>query len=346
VRILVAEPGPGYSVQDVHAGWVEALRNAGQKVFEFNLSDRLLFYSNALLETDQPGRFKRAFGTDEAIDLAVNGLYAAILKICPDVLIVVSAFFVPPALLNRAREVGVKVDLIHTESPYEDERQLALAPHASLNILNDPTNLERFRTVAPTEYFCHAYRPTVHHPGNPVPVLACDLGFVGTGFPSRVEFFEAMDLDGLDVVLAGNWKLLGGDSDGSPLAQYVVHGLEDCLDNQQTADLYRSAKVGINLYRREARENDTAEGWACGPREIEMAACGLPFVRDPRPESDELFGSILPTFSTPDEAAEQVRWLLAHEGIRQTAAEKARAAIQDRTFQAHAARLLRLLERE
>jgi spore maturation protein CgeB len=344
LRFLVFRPGPGFSVQDVAAGWGEALRSAGQHVVEYNTDDRLVFFSHALMPTEEAGKFRRALRSmDQIVEQTVDGIYGCVMKTRPHVLIVVSGFFTPPQMLEVIRAAGVKVVVIHTESPYEDERQLAIAAHADLNIINDPTNLERFQAVAPTEFFPHAYRPTVHHPGDPVPELACDLAFVGTGFPSRVEFLERMDLVGLDVVLAGNWSLL----DGNPLAQHVIHaGLEDCLDNDKTADLYRSARVGLNLYRREAHERDRAEGWACGPREIEMAAVGLPFVRDPRPESDELFGDILPSFTCPEEASEQIRWLLAHDGIREVAAEKARSAIAERTFDNHAARLLRLLEKE
>lgn len=339
--MLTQAPIDHFSVADVHAGYVEAFRNLGIQTFGFNLDDRLAFYGSVLMETDQPGRFKRALTSEQAIELAVNGLYASILKTCPDVLVVVSAFFTPPALLARAREVGVKVVVIHTESPYEDERQLALAGYADLNLVNDPTNLDAFRALAPSVYMPHAYRPSVHHPGGPEPGWAFDFSFVGTGFPSRVGFLEQLDLTGLNVALAGNWALL---DDGSPLLDYVLNEPDDCIDNTAAAGLYRSSRVGLNLYRREHKENDTAEGWAMGPREVEMAACGLPFVRDPRPESNELFGSILPEFSCAEEASEQIRWLLAHEGIRLTAAEKARAAIADRTFDAHAGRLLALLD--
>jgi spore maturation protein CgeB len=170
--------------------------------------------------------------------------------------------------------------------------------------------------------------------------LAADLAFVGTGFESRIEFFEAMDLDGLDVLLAGNWQRLTEDS---PLRKYVAHDIKECLDNADGVRIYQSAKLGLNLYRREAEDGDSHAGWACGPREIEMAACGLAFIRDPRPEGDELF-PMLPTFSSPKEASDLVRWLLEHPDQRDEAARNARAAIADRTFSNHAARLLTWLD--
>ncbi len=74
-----------------------------------------------------------------------------------------------------------------------------------------------------------------------------------------------------------------------------------------------------------------------------MAACGLPFARDPRGESDELF-PMLPAFTDPAEAGEQVRWLLADDDRRADLGAQARKAIADRTFHHHAAQLLGLLE--
>ncbi len=338
MRILAVQPGPAFSVQDVYAGWVEALRGLGNTVVEFNLEARLTFYGSARWEQDGVDRVLTA---EQAAELAVNGLAAALHKVRPDVLLVVSGFFIPPALLDLERlAYGTKVVVVHTESPYEDDRQIKLAEHADLNLLNDPTNIDDFRAVSRAEYFPHAYRPGVHHPGPGKPELVCDLGFVGTGYPSRIAFFEAMDLGDLDVLLAGNWQ---GLADDSPLRKYVATDPGECLDNADTADLYRSARCGINLYRRETTDGGSADGWAMGPREVEMAACGLFFLRDPRGEGDMVL-PMLPTFGTPEAASALLRWWLAHEDERKQAARRAREAVADRTFDNHARRLMGLLE--
>lgn len=342
MRILAAHPGPAFSVHDVYVGWVEALRELGITVPEFNLSDRLTFYGSVLVERPGPdGKpvVEPALNDGQVAELAINGLYAALYKTRPDVLLVVSGFFLPPELMDIVRSQGTRIVLLHTESPYEDDRQLARAGHADLNLLNDPLNLAAFAALAPSVYMPHAYRPAVHSPGPAVPALVCDLAFVGTAYDSRIAFLEAMDLDGLDVFLAGNWQTLDADS---PLRPYVAHELDECLNNEQTVDVYRSARVGLNLYRREATPDATAAGHAMGPREVEMAACGLFFLRDPRPESDEIL-PMLPAVTTPGEATEQLRWWLTHPDERADAANAARAAVADRTFAANAARMLALL---
>lgn len=341
MRILVAHPGPQFSVADVHTGWVEALQELGQDVRVFNLDDRLAFYDSVYLE-HAPGVMRKALNADQAIQLATNGLAAALFKLRPHLLLSISSFFCDTDLLDQARREGTRVVLLHTESPYEDGRQLELAVHADLNLLNDPTNLDQFRGVAPSVYMPHAYRPALHCPGPPTPEMVCDLGFVGTGFDSRIRFLEAMDLDGLDVLLAGQWQRLKEDS---PLRKYVAHDLEECLDNTETVNVYRSARVGLNLYRREADRMDLLAGWAMGPREVEMAAVGLFFLRDPRGEGDGVL-PMLPTFDGPEQASRQLRWWLDHDRERDRAAQAAREAIADRSFHNHAKQLLQLLDRK
>jgi len=339
VKWLVVHPGPNFSVADVYAGWCEALRDHGQKVSRYALDERLTLYGSVLVEAGL-GQFRHAFDGPQATERAIDGLYSHLYRWRPDVLMVVSGFFVPTDLLDLARAYGTRVVLMHTEQPYELQRELALAAHADLNLINDPTHIDRFRAVAPAEYVPHAYRPEIHHPGPPVPDCTADLAFIGTGYPSRVAFLQAMHaagaLDGLDVLLAGNWQILGEESS---LRKYVGHDLEQCLDNTDAADIYRSAKVGLNLYRREAETDDLTDGWSMGPREVEMAACGMFFLRDPRGEGDELLPT-LPTFTTPGEAGELLRYYLAHPDARETAARAAREAVADRTFHHNAARLL------
>jgi spore maturation protein CgeB len=337
VRILVAHPGPQFSVQDVYTGWVEALTELGQDVGEYNLGERLTFYEQARFERT-PGAFTRALDNNEdLVRFALNGIYGPLYRGQPDVLLGVSGMFLPAELLDLVRARGTRVVLLHTESPYEDDRQARLAEHADVNVVNDPTNLDRFPDG--TLYLPHAYRPGVHHPGPGEPGMVCDFAFVGTGYASRIRFLEAMNLDGLDVVLAGNWSQL---HERSPLRAHVAHDLRDCLDNEQTAQLYRSAAVGLNLYRREAERPELSDGWAMGPREVEAAACGHFFLRDPRGEGDQVLG-MLPTFTSPEDASDQLRYWLAHHAEREALASKAREAIADRTFTNHAARLLRLL---
>lgn len=340
MRWLACAPGPAFSVKDVHAGYVEALRAAGEQVVDYPLGDALTFYDSVLLQAGSHS-FRKALSGQQATEMAAGRLAGALYRVRPDVLLITSGFFVDTDLLALARRDGIRIVAILTEQPYEHTRELELAKQCDLVLLTDPVNLRDFQQVTRAVHAPHCYRPNIHTPGPPDPVLACDLAFVGTGYASRIEFFERMDLTGLDVLLGGNWQQIRDDS---PLRRMVATGPADCLDNTAAVEVYRSAQVGINLYRREA-EDGAAQGWAVGPREIEMAAIGAFFLRDPRPEGDDLL-PMLPTFTSPEQASDQLRHWLSHPSHREAAALKAREAVADRTFDHAAARLLRLLDKE
>jgi hypothetical protein len=354
---VLAEPGPEWSVADVAAGWGEALHQLGEHVHRFNLGDRLSFYDHAYVDIETPGvtpaeghkQFRKALGFEAVQELAVNGLAAMLWKVRPRVLLVITGFLIPGEMLDQARRHGTYVIVLHTEEPYEVERELDYAKHADLNLINDPTHIEKFNAVAPTLYVPHAYRPGFHVPNPSLARTGHDLAFVGTGFGSRRQFFTDMARAGAfkdrDVQLYGNWQ---GTADDSILRPHLGVNLTDCLDNADTVAVYQAAKCGINLYRRErdADHEGYVGGWSMGPREVEMAACGLFFLRDPRPEGDDVL-SMLPAFSGPAEAAEEFDWWMRHESNMKTTAHQAREAIADRTFGNHArSLLLRLLQRK
>jgi spore maturation protein CgeB len=351
-RVMIVHPGPEFSVHDVFAGWQEALTGLGLQVMTYNLNDRVAFYTSACLatgHTDADGNmeFKRAFATiDDAMTAAAVGVMGACYQFWPDVILIIMGQMMPERFLSVMRDRGHKVVLLHTESPYQDTEQLRRAAHVSLNLLNDPANIDDYRALGiPAEYMPHSYRTTLHYPGPGAPELESEFCFVGTGFPSRIEFFTRMHdiggLDRIDVALCGNWIALAPDS---PLRPLVSHDIDSCVDNELAARLYRSSQVGLNMYRREAEDEHRGEGWALGPREIEMAACGLFYLREHRGESDAVF-PMLPVYDGPEDAAEKIRWWLAHPGDRETAARAARAAIRDRTFDASARKLMQLVEK-
>lgn len=329
MRIIAVEPGPQFSVQDVHAGWVKGLTQAGCQVRNFNLSDRITFAETAIR-----GRVPAHEKGHMAARMVAEQLRAACFDYWPDLVLITSAFLVPPETFDVIRSRGIRIAVLLTESPYEDPSQIPIAARADMAIINDPTNLDQFRETQPnTWYIPHAYDPDQHHPGQPSADLQAQFGWVGTAFPSRIEFFQAVDWTGIDAAFAGNWQALPA---GSPLEKFLVHDREGCFPNNYTADLYRSVDVSANLYRKEGAEGHS-DGWAMGPREVELAACRTFFLRESRPESDELF-PMLPTFDGPEDFGDKLRWWLDHPRQRDAAAGAAYDAIHAHTFRSHAVR--------
>lgn len=326
MRAILVRPGPHFSVADVARGWLKGLRACGIDVVDFNFDDRLGFYAS------HPG----IPGPEEAAMLASKDIESACYEFDPDVVFIVSGFYIPPFTYAIMRKRGVKVVLIHTESPYEDDKQCQRAKHADLNIVNDPVNIDRFPVGS--MYLPHCFDPDIHRPMPPRDDARSDFAFVGTGYESRIEFLEAVDWRGIDVAIAGNWQQTREDS---PLRKFLAHDIEECCPNEEAAVLYASTKASLNLYRKEATAGH-ADGWAMGPREVELAATGTFFLREPRGESDEVL-SMLPTFDGPEDFEDRLRWWLDHDEQRERVADKARAAVQDRTFPTNAAAALRSL---
>lgn len=268
------------------------------------------------------------------------------IRFWPDAVVFVSGFFATAGVMEVIRKRGHKIVMLNTESPYQEDIQLLRAQFADLCLLNDPVNLPLYdEQGTPALYVPHCYRPAVHHPRTgPPPAKLIDLTFIGTAFKSRIDFFEALDLTGIDVLIAGNeWGKL---PETSPLVPYIGSGLTDadCVDNTETAELYRQTKMGINFYRRESEDAHAGDvAVAMGPREVEMAACRLPFLRDQREEGDRVL-PMLPTFASPEDASDQLRWWIVHDQERDKAGRQAQIAVQDRTFANNAKRMLRALE--
>lgn len=319
-----------FSVQDVATGWVEGLRaHLGPSgVVDIPYDAYLTFYDGAL-GPDHDFKETRA--------LANRAVRSVLYDTAPDVVVVISGFFTTPQELDLFRARGHRLVLITTESPYVDDKQLSVAPFYDLVLVNDPTNLDAYRQLTAADYVPHAYRPHIHRPGPATVGYESDFCVVGTGYPDRIAFLEAVDWSGIDVALGGNWQQTAPDS---PLRKFVAHDIDSCLDNEQTVELYRSTKMSANIYRQEANRPDLRDGWAMGPREVELAACGTFFATQPRGENREVL-PMVPTFVGPDDLGEQIRWWLARPDERAVVAEQARAAIADRTFTNHAALLLR-----
>ena len=364
-RILLVHPGPDFSVADVHRGWEKALKRLGHTVMTYTTNDRLAYYGHARMPVpgadpcDACGQLPTQQANDNAgiMQHAMDGLYRELYLFWPDVVFFVSAFYMTPPMLQVIRTRRHKVVMLHTESPYQDEEQMERGQFADLNLLNDPANLEAWKDLdVPVAYMPHAYDPDVHFPDRRPGRYDTDFLFIGTLFRSRAEFFSGIDFTGISATFGGSgWdkamqeypelvtKVVDRDK-GHRLVDYVGHPLNLCVPNDETAAAYRTAKCGINFYRRESEDKHAGQGWAMGPREVEMAASGLFFLRDPRPESDELFGHILPAFSGPGHASELLHDWVKWDGRRERAAERAYERVAARTFANNARAALGLME--
>jgi len=318
LKIVCVHPGASMSTHDVWAGLVEALQAHGHTVYDYALDGRIARAGAWLTYNWKKGGKKLTQPTvDDILYKAGEELVARALRVQPDYVLVVSGMYLHPDVLVLLKRAHLRTAILFTESPYDDRPQDRLLPFADIAWTNERTSAE----TAGIGYVPHAYRPGFHDASKAVPedIPSHDVVFVGTGFDERIQILSQVDWTGIDLGLYGSWTLVGSRN---PIRQYIKG---EFVSNEQTTALYRKAKIGLNLYRwsvgfgKGAPRVRVAD--SMNPRAYELAATGCFTLSEYRPEVEEVFGDLVPTFRTSDELSTAVRlWLNDAEGRRQKAA--------------------------
>jgi len=344
VKIYAIHPGASTSTCDVYDGLLGGLRALGHTVVTYKLDVRInrasswlqFCYEQAKKENPDVVEPSSADGLWQACSDSI----AMALWNKPDWVLIVSAMYYPKAFIKLLKRAGLRVALLLTESPYDDEPHYALASCVDLCWMdlcwtNERTSVDRIRVCNPnTYYLAHAYDHTRHCPtngnGSAPEIASHDVVFVGTGFRERVELLEKVDWSGIDFGLYGTWELV---SSRSPLKKYAQ---EKYLKNDFTAALYRKAKIGLNLHRKSrgfGSDVDRAEtSESLNPRAYELAACECFYVSDERAELREIFGDAIPTFKTAKELETLIRYWIEREEERKEMAAKMRQLVSGHTW--------------
>lgn len=327
LRVLLLHPGASWSTADVYDGLLFGLKAHGVYVEPYRLDKRIESSRKALSALYRMRRKEDASllppNTADWMYHASVGALEMALRQQVDVVVIVSAMLVHPDVIVMMKRAGLRVTIVFTESPYDHEQEMKFAALVDGCWTNEETSVAAFRTVnAHAGYLPHAWHPLKHFVSSRSisDLPSHDVVFVGSGFSERVSWFNAIDWTGIDLGLYGTWKNLGLNK--QLLA--CVKGTQ--ITNDMAASLYRRAKIGLNLYRK-------SKGWGKGaghithaeslsPRAYELAACGSFHLSDDRAEVKKVFGDLVPTFSTPTEAAALIRlWLtMPNERARVAAA--------------------------
>ncbi|MEK9722015.1 MAG: glycosyltransferase [Rhodospirillaceae bacterium] len=348
-RVLVVHPGSQFSTGDVYHGIVGGLRSLGVEVGAYALTDRIAAASEwvALLQRrarrhdpsrplmDRDERLNRIF------DEASKDVLAMALDNRVDGVLVISGMFLPGQTLYRLRRAGVPVGLLLTECPYDDDRHEKLAPLVDIVWANERASVARLRAVQPQTYYLAAAYDSERHrdvaPDDAPDVAHHDVVFVGTAFRERLDLLAAVDWSGLDLGLYGNFTAgVGGHRATARcrrlLDPYVRGGL---VTNETTAELYRRAAIGLNLYRTSILfdgKTHVVGAESLNPRAYELAATGCFQISDWRAEVGDVFGDSVPTFDDAADLGAMVRYYLAHPAERQARAREAQRRVAGHSF--------------
>ena len=322
LRVLLVHPGASWSTADVFAGLDFGLQSHGIQVMPYRLDQRITWAHKWL---HQMWRFKKKRTKDLPKPAPQDVIYQAgcdalniALRHSVDVVIVVSCMFMHPDVLVMMKRAGLKVCVLFTESPYDEEQEMRIAGlmDGHTRVIdgcwtNERVSVPKFKEVNPNVgYLQHAFHPEKHFvSARQIGELPShDVVFVGSGFNERIHFFNSIDWTGIDLGLYGTWQNLGLNKQ----VKACIKGGN--VSNEHAASLYRRAKIGLNLYR-------TSKGWgkrapsivhaeSLSPRAYELAACGSFHLSEYRAEVPEVFGDLVPTFTSPSEAEALIRtWL-------------------------------------
>lgn len=370
MRILAVHPGAPFSTQDVYSGMTQALKRLGHDVQEYRLDLRMQDAHDFLQYRQRQNRkinrsLPKRPDMDAVVRLASMTLLEAALTVNPHFVLIFSGMFLHPDTIRLMARMGAPMAGILTESPYDDARQSNITPFFEETFTNERGSVrlmqrwyEQYngeRGAKSIHYLPHAYDPYVHTLEDEIGDEADselmrrehDVVFVGSGFIERQEVLEAIDWEamGIDLGLYGPWPYLNSRSKLRKFWRGKV------IPNRVTAALYRNAKVGLNLYResvgtsRNATRIKGAE--SLNPRALELAATGCLQISSYRPEVEEVFGSLVPTFISPEELADHVCTVLndyTPEGAKEQG-RQLRAAVQGWTFDERAKQITDILER-
>lgn len=337
LRIVVVHPGASVSTSDVHTGVMAGLRAEGHHVWEYALDGRIESTGQWLTATWRKAKRQGPKpSASEIMRFAGEPLVARALAIQPDVVLVISAMYLHPDILVLLRRARLRVAILFTESPYDDERQIRLVPWADVCWTNERSSARAMGI----RYLPHAWTPDVHGVDDDAPdVPAHDVVFVGTGFQERIDLLSRIDFGALDVGLYGTWDLMGSRN---PLRRYLRDGY---ITNTKAAALYRRAKVGLNLYRQSMGFGRTAPRIAhaesLNPRAYELAATGCFQISDHRDEVADVFGALVPTFRTADEASALVQQWVSDDVGRARVRRLLPSAVAGATWHARTQTMIR-----
>lgn len=321
----------------MYDGLLYGLREHGAHVDQYRLDTRIEASHKALhalwrMKKKADPTLPRPTNVDVGYHAGV-GIVEMALRQQPDVVLVVSAMLLHPDVIVMMKRAGLRVVVLMTESPYDHEYEMKVAAMVDGIWTNERLMVPEFRTVnACAGYLPHGWHPLKHFVSarSIGDLPSHDVVFVGSGFAERVKFFNAIDWSGIDLGLYGTWTGLGL----KPEVMACVRGAQ--INNEQAASLYRRAKIGLNLYRTSKGFGRAApkitEAESLSPRAYELAACGSFHLSEYRKEVAEVFGPVVPTFSTPTEAAALIRYWLTQPDERARLAAQLPACVAEASW--------------
>ncbi|OOC58374.1 CgeB family protein [Paenibacillus ihbetae] len=256
----------------------------------------------------------------------------------PDLVLVLDGMYMPVDQMDAIRSMGLRTAVWMTDDPYYTDISVGWIHHYDYIFTLELNCVVHYQNLgcAQVHYLPFGAFP-IHYRPIAMPAAASrDIGFVGTAYPKRIRFFEPI-MDHLmrhRTFISGNWweRLPGYARFNNRIEVNKWMGPAD------TADVYNSAKIIINLHR--AVDDDDINqnsgripAASPNPRTFEINACGTLQLVDEREDMARFYtpGIEIETYRSQSELLEKIEYYLANDQHRKDIAHRA----LERTYQEH-----------
>lgn len=357
-RILLCHPGHSFSTSDVYDGLKVGLEAAGAEVVEFRWGNILrtlngLVMGGVASEAITPEQGQHLYGFVSFLSAA--DIVSTAVEQEVDAALVVNGLLLPP---NRAAILSkiVPIGCYGTEAPYFLEAERAIAPAYTHWFTQERRSVPFFADLLAPErshYLPMAYNPEVHVPGPASPDHACDVVFVGGGYPERRALLDGADWTGVNFVRKGTLWDIDLDEErakGIQPGQGSKYS-KGAIPNTETTLWHQNALISLNLHRHMTYVEtggsiDPSTAESLGPRAYEIPAVGgFMLCDDERPELLDVYGDAAATFKAGDSAdlRRQVDYWLSHPDQRDRQRQAQAEAVAPHTWTARARTVLETL---
>ncbi len=300
----------------------------------------------------------RAIGAQTSLDLhkmQLRGIFqgfldelilARVIHEKPDLVIALAQAPVSPTLLSRLRKENIPVAYWFVEDFRLATYWESVAPLVTefAVIQKEPfLSLLSEKKVNHATYLPLAADPAIFSPRTPHPDDRKRFGgpvtFMGAGYANRHHFLK--HLVDFDLSIFGTeWNA------GDPLYRYVREGGRR-LSPQETALVFNSTTVNINLHSSVYHKGVNPDGDFVNPRTFEIASCGAFQVVDHRSLLPDLFdvGAELPVYRNESECRKLVGHYLEDDaGRAEMAARSRERVLKEHTYDIRMASWLETLK--
>lgn len=319
--VIASRPGPVFPLRPIHVMYVSTGKGFPYSPFDEGIIETL----RSLVGVVTP--------TAPTLPVAQQAA-----ELHPDLVMVLDGLELPVDQLDAIRAMGIKTAIWLTDDPYYTDMTLDIARHYDYVFTLELNCLDFYRqngcpnvNYLPFGVFPGHFRPLRDRTPDPRTV-----SFVGSAYWNRVHFFEPIirDLMERGLRVNGIWwdRLMEEGSYPGRIEQGTWLGPQD------TASVYSSSKISINLHRAyddSSVNNNSAliQAVSPNPRTFEISASGTLQLVDVRDDLARFYtpGVEIETYSNGQELLEKIDYYLNHEEQRREIAIRA----LDRTLREH-----------